>query len=156
MRKVKNFCSNQTARHWERKYLFVVNSKGTLLVLLQNFTRECIDVEEGTPLGCVEILDKPIVEQKIESKLTSEQLSTVSAACTQVQASVQEPDYPRKQELKKQLNLSQADLSTEQCKHLEDCILNNADVFALDESELGQISLVTHKLDIGEHSPIKQ
>ena len=85
--------------------LFVVNSKGTLLVLLQNFTRECIDVEEGTPLGCVEILDKLILEQEIESKLTSEQLSTVSAACTQIQASVQEPDYPCKQELKKQLNL---------------------------------------------------
>ena len=65
--------------------LFVVNSKGTLLFPLQNFTRECIDVEEGTPLGRVEILDKPILEQEIESKLTSEQLSTVSAACTQVQ-----------------------------------------------------------------------
>ena len=89
--------------------LFVVNSKGTLLFPLQNFTRECIDVEEGTPLGRVEILDKPILEQEIESKLTSEQLSTVSAACTQVQ----------------------------KLKEL-------------------RISLVTHKIDTGEHSPIKQ
>ena len=83
-----------------QKCLFVVNSKGTLLVLLQNFSRECIDVEEGTPLGCVEILDKPILEQEIESKLNSKQLSTVSAACTHIQASVQEPGHPRKQELK--------------------------------------------------------
>ena len=31
-----------------------------------------------------------------------------------------------------------------------------ADIFALDSSELGSTSLVTHKIDTGESHPIKQ
>ena len=77
---------------------------------------------------CREILDKLMLKQVTESKSTSEQVPTESAACTQVQASVQELEHQHKQELKKQLNLSQADLSTEQYKQLKDCILSNADV----------------------------
>ena len=99
-----------------------------MLVPLQNFTRECIDVEEGTPLGVAEFLVKQEIDPR--SKSIAEQIPTESAACTRVQANTQESGHQRRQELKKQLNLSRADLSAEQYKKLEDCILSNTDVFS--------------------------
>ena len=68
--------------------LFTVNSKGTLLVPLQNLVRQCTDGEERTQLGRVEIFDKSILEQAMESKSTCEQVSTVLAASSPVEARV--------------------------------------------------------------------
>jgi hypothetical protein len=43
---------------------------------LQNFTRDCIDFKEGTPLGVVEISDQSMLKQEAESKSTSKQVPT--------------------------------------------------------------------------------
>ena len=47
-------------------------------------------------------------------------------------------------------------LTAEQYAELEGKLLDNADVFALDGSELGYTDIVKHSIDTGDHSPIKQ
>jgi hypothetical protein len=52
-------------------------------------------------------------------------------------------------------DLAKAGLSTDQVKEIEKVLLDADDVFALNESELGQTSLVTHSINTGDHAPIK-
>ena len=124
-----------------------------MLIPLQNYARRCMDVEEGIQVGCVGILESKPVESGTEHVPHH-----LSPTCSPVLANTQpeEAQIKRKAKLKSQLNLSQTSVSEDQCERLEDVILSNADVFALDESELGQTSLVTHKIDTGEHAPVEQ
>ena len=59
----------------------------------------------------------------------------------------------RKLKLMSQLNLSQVNFTAEQQAELEAKLMDNADLFALDESELGYTDIVEHSID---HPPIKQ
>ena len=54
------------------------------------------------------------------------------------------------------LSLPQGTLTSEQLIQLEQLIRQNADVFALTESELGHTNIVEHHMDTGNHSPAKQ
>ena len=45
--------------------LLAINFKGTLLIPLQNFRTECVDVEVGTQVGSVEILERKPIEPKV-------------------------------------------------------------------------------------------
>ena len=84
---------------------------------------------------------------------------TTSSCCAQISTGTNNPESvfseDRKDTLKSQLNLTQGDLTPEEFRKLEDLLLSNNDVFALNEFELGRTSLVSHKVDTGEHSPIK-
>ena len=64
----------------------------------------------------------------------------------------------RQKRLKAELNLSQqtVECNTEQSEKLESLLLNSVDVFALDDSELGQTCLIKHAINTGDHPPIKQ
>ena len=53
------------------------------------------------------------------------------------------------------LNLPGENLTPKQFQQLEKKLMDNADVFAIDESELGHTT-VKHSIDTGEHPPIKQ
>ena len=54
------------------------------------------------------------------------------------------------------LQLEQGSITTEEFEQLKDLVRENADVFALDDSELGHTSVVQHHVDTGDHNPIKQ
>ena len=60
----------------------------------------------------------------------------------------------REKELLQLLNM--ATLSSEERKKLECLVTEFAHVFALNNSELGHTSTVTHKIDTSNHPPIKQ
>ena len=47
-------------------------------------------------------------------------------------------------------------LTVEELQQLKDLIIEFSDVFALDSSELGTTDHVTHVIDTGDSSPIKQ
>ncbi len=49
------------------------------------------------------------------------------------------------------LNLPGENLTPEQFQQLEKKLMDNADVFAIDESELGHTTVVKHSIDTGEH-----
>ena len=54
------------------------------------------------------------------------------------------------------LGLEQGALTNEQLQQLKQRVSQNADVFALNESELGYTTVVEHHVDTGDHAPIKQ
>ena len=54
------------------------------------------------------------------------------------------------------LQLDKGTLTDEQFQRLKGLIGENSDVFALQDSELGHTNLVEHKVDTGDHPPIKQ
>lgn len=54
------------------------------------------------------------------------------------------------------LALEQGTLTDNQFSSLKKLIAEHADVFALDNSELGHSELVQHHVDTGESPPIKQ
>ena len=61
----------------------------------------------------------------------------------------------RLESLRGQLRLD-SDLSDEEARQIEDLVLEFADVFALEATELGSTGLVTHTIDAGDSPPIKQ
>ena len=62
----------------------------------------------------------------------------------------------RKQKLLDALKLAEAPLDAAQQLRLENLLERNADVFALDSSELGTTDLVTHSIETGDHVPTRQ
>ena len=62
----------------------------------------------------------------------------------------------RLQCLKGSLKLDLSNLSRDEAQQLEDLVIEWADVFAFDPSELGSTKLVTHSIDTGDSPPIKQ
>ena len=47
-------------------------------------------------------------------------------------------------------------LSSREREQLQNLVLESADIFALDQSELSSTDLVTHVIDTGDTVPIKQ
>ena len=62
----------------------------------------------------------------------------------------------RRDRLKKVLNIPQEGVELEQVKKLEEHLLSSHDVFSLDDDDLGHTSLVRHRVETGDHPPIKQ
>ena len=62
----------------------------------------------------------------------------------------------RTEKLKAEFQLDKAAISPEQHSTLENFLLNHADIFALDNSELGCTEVVKHRIDTGESPPIYQ
>ena len=62
----------------------------------------------------------------------------------------------RLERLMAELQLSPGDLTQDQFQQLQELISDSVDVFALDDSELGCTSLVQHRIETGNQSPIKQ
>ena len=94
----------------------------------------------------------PIPDQKVikdgnagESKAQHAQVYKVSCLLTE-----------RVQELFEVLALEQGTLTDNQFSSLKKLIAKHADVFALDNSELGHTELGQHHVDTGESPPIKQ
>ena len=62
----------------------------------------------------------------------------------------------RLQCLKEKVKFDQSNLDDGEADQLNDLLVEYADVFALDSSELGMTDLVTHAIDTGDSVPIKQ
>ena len=153
--------SLQTKGFTAQEALVSTTSSGKILVPLFNMEFSNSDVKAGDVIGTVELIGNEISHDKC-----------LSSSCAQVQvqtpttisrSDIEVQNVDRKSKLKQQLKLTdlQTDLtrtgiSTEQVKELEKVLLAADDVFALDESELGHTSLVTHLINTGDHPPIKQ
>ena len=66
------------------------------------------------------------------------------------------PNSARQSHLKAMLHLDQAEVSLCEREALENFLLQNADIFALGNTELGRTDVVTHSIDTGDHRPIHQ
>ena len=123
------------------------------LIPLQNFKQDTVDLEVGFKLGGVEPLQTKFLMQPSDCSLSFSDEGRCSQVTTRRQTKLQED---RKTKLKAMLNLPGENLTPEQFQQLEKKLMDNADVFAIDESELGHTTVVKHSIDTGEHPPIKQ
>ena len=78
------------------------------------------------------------------------------ACCLEVATDCPSVSPERLEHLMAELQLSPGDLAQDQFQQLQQLISDNADVFALDDLELGCISLVQHRIETRNQSPIKQ
>ena len=65
-------------------------------------------------------------------------------------------DEHRAQMVLNALALEQGDLTDQQFAQLVDLVQHNADLFALQDRELGYTDVVKHSMDTGDHHPIRQ
>ena len=118
-----------------------------------------MDIAESTQLGTFSILENQVNETQVDCTPELKQPRTTSSCFAHICTGTNNPESvfseDRKETQKSQLNLIQGDLTPEEFRKLEDLLLSNSDVFALNEFELGRTSLISHKVDTGEHSPIK-
>ena len=111
-------------------------------VLLENHGFSPVVVEEGQILGSMEevrlcqeesLVDEAVVSAVLPGEFSAERL----------------------EQLRDSLKLD-PQLTEEQVQQMRDLVLEFADVFALDSTELGSTDLVTHHIDTGDSRPIKQ
>ena len=128
-------------------------SDGIALIPLQNFQGVSVKLDKGTPLGMVQPC-KPLCQdlaQPGEGPSLPDSLG--GGLCAHVKALPNTPE--RYQRLLEALELPE-ELGNDEMKQLKELLRESADVFALDDSELGCTDLVRHVIDTGDHSPLRQ
>ena len=178
--------------------LLKVGASGQVLVLLQNFRRDDVVLDEGTELGCVELFDGVVessgcgvqqvasgvgsgvvksgdsaeacdggvvsvdgfeVVQGIDSAVSGSEARVVSSQVVSSQVLAvgdTSSGAARGSRLLERLALPREGLGRDEVEQLEGLLLEAEDVFPLDDSELGCMSLVQHKIDTGNHPAITQ
>jgi len=109
--------------------------------------------EEGEVLG--HTYPATILPLIPEDDTDEEQGDTVESQVRAIQLT-ESADPQRVQQLLEILGVEQLDLSPSDKAQLSDLVEEFADVFALDDSELGCTSLVQHRVDTGDYPAIKQ
>jgi len=142
------------------------NQGSNITIIVRNDSLQPLYLEEGTVIGKVEPIEAIVPteelvgsypdldnaeygEQGEHNTQSSDQNSVnyVSIGGSPIDRSTRLLDY---------LQLREAQLSEEELSQLQQLLRENADVFALDPSELGSTDLVTHTIDTGDHTPIRQ
>ena len=130
----------------------------TVLVPMENHQGVTVHLEPGTQLGVVKPVqverDMRLVDQLVLSDMRPLDPPQTSICTAHVKAVKATPECCRK--LSAALNLPAVELARDESPMLEALVCEFADAFALDDSELGGTSLVTHMINTGDHMPIKQ
>ena len=139
--------------------LLSLQPSGHVWIPVQNPSMVTACLSLSTCQGCVTVLPKSKVH--FSSLLASVDSSTAplmdtDARCLEVATDCPSVSPGRLERLMAELQLSPGDQTQDQFQQLQQLISDNADVFALDDSELGCTSLVQHRIETGNQSPIKQ
>ena len=120
------------------------DADGCVVVVMENHGVTPVEVQEGQILGKVEEVG----------------LCQLDSGCEEggLVSAIAGGDFSgeRLQQLRSSLCLESSNVSADQAQQVEDLVLEYADVFALDSSELGSTDLVTHSIETGDSPPIKQ
>ena len=123
-----------------------VDGNNCVVVVLENHGYAPVELEGGRVLGEIqevelcEVVDSELgKEGKLVSAVTSEDFS-----------------QERLQRLKEGIRVDDSNLTPEQIHQIEDLVLEYADVYAMESSELGVTDTVTHSINTGDSPPIKQ
>ena len=145
------------------------NHGNCITIILENPNSEPLCLKKGLVLGAIEPVESVLASQEQTDKGSecdcdppnpNDQLNQESAEQAQVNF-VESKMSPQEQaervkKLLKVLKLEEAGLPPEQQQKLEELIKVNADIFALDSSELGSTDIVTHDIVTGDHPPVHQ
>ena len=130
--------------------MFRVSPKGELYVPVQNFQQSPTRLPQGMELGQVEsvsssTMSPPLVTADVEPQST--------IACSRV--CTVDPNE-RRCRLRSMLNVSKEAINPREFQDFEMFLLENHDVFALSDDELGCTDVVQHHIDTGDIAPIHQ
>ena len=125
--------------------LLMKRSDRRLWIPVENCESVASRLTPGTCIGSVSIVTEPPTEDIEPPSLSESQCFGISAKSPE-----------RVKRLFDTLKLTQGPLTPEQFSRLKQLIMDNADLFALDDSELGHTDLVQHHVDTGDNPPIKQ
>ena len=130
--------------------LLTQQSDGHIFIPVKNPESLSARLEKGMCLGCATYIPDPEIQED-EPPCDLEE-STLTADVNVVE--LRSPE--RLNRLFDTLPLEQGSLPDEDFEQLKNLIRENADVFALDNSELGHTDVVQHRVDTGSQQPIKQ
>ena len=137
-----------------------VLDQGKVLIPLQNFEHNNVDLVAGLELGCAEPTETKFPVEPGTCSWTwphDPEVSETESKCSKVTTRKQaKHEEDRKLKLKSLLNLPGENLTADQYQELEKLLMDNSDVFAVSESELEHTNVVKHSIDTGDHPPIKQ
>ena len=117
-----------------------------MYIPVQNPCYEPVYLESGDVLGQV---------QPVEVKTPIDCVSALSCGEGEVSSQISEVSPARETDLLNRVHIEDG-LSVLEMEHLKSLVHEFADVFALGPTELGTTDLVTHVIDTGDNSPIKQ
>ena len=125
--------------------------RGSVISLVvENHGCKPIHLKKNTVIGSLEPLDSVLTSVE---ELSSEEGDGEEDTPRVHRVDVSETkNRDRKQKLLDALKLAEAPLDPAQQLRLENLLEHNADVFALDSSELGTTDLVTHSIETGDHA----
>ena len=130
----------------------------TVLVPMENHQGVTVHLDPGTQLGVVKSVqverDMRLVDQLGLSDSRPLDPPQTSSGTAHVQAVKATPE--RCMKLSAALILPAMELARDEVPMLEALVCKFANVFAVDDSELGSTSLVRHMINTGDHMPIKQ
>ena len=128
----------------------------TVWVPVENYQGMSVHLEAGSELGVVTSLTEAVVpcEAGGVAPAGPEGDDRDTSFMAPVKALENTPE--RVEKVIQSLDLSTDDLSPEEVIQLRELISEFADVFALDDSELGCVDTVKHSIDTCDHPPIKQ
>ena len=115
---------------------------GTILVPMQNNLSVAAHLEAGMCIGSV----APVPDSINEPPSASIPIVSVESLLVL--------DEDRAQMVLNALALEQGDLTDQQFAQLVDLVQRNADLFPLQDRELGHTDVVKHSVDTGDHHPI--
>ena len=128
--------------------IMTMQPDGSILVPVENREPLCTWIDKGTSLGWV-TQPGEILRSDADSSTEEVAMGTV----LHVEADTAHRDE-RGERLLTALGLEQGDLTEQQFHELKSVIKQNADVFALEDSELGCPSVVQHAIHTDDHPPI--
>ena len=118
-----------------------------------------VDGSDATAFGeeTDEVLNKPPLETDNGSDCeTCDRAEAEIESNARVGTEPASSDSTRVERLKAMLRLDQSDVGPAEREALEAFLVDHADLFALDNSELGCTDVVTHCIDTGTHIPVRQ
>ena len=129
---------------------------GLTQLVVSNPTPETKQLTPNTVLGSAE--SGISLEQAIQpGSHTSETKCGVAAVVSSAQEMpTLASDESRREQLRSTINIVNTDLAEEEKEQIRACILAADDVFALDDSERGEVEAVEHSIDTGQSVPVHQ
>ena len=152
----KSYLFEPTTQHLYNRELLVpdaiidMEEGGEATLVIANTGTLPVILEEGDLMGKVEKC------RLFEDAQTSGTAKSSSPTCVAAIKEKTMVDQYHLQKLKEDLKLDTLVLTPAEHSQLTSLIEEFADAFALDHTELGKTSLVTHHIDTGDSAPIKQ
>lgn len=134
----------------------VVEQGQEVTVLITNFGAEPVHLEGGEVIGKAEpaTLMEPNPDEAMNKGCEEDVCGGAEHGVIPEVAAIKPTSNETQEQLLTALSLESPD--DDQSNQLRSLVLEFADRFALDSSELGHRSVVTHKIDTGGYLPIKQ